>query len=263
MRGFRNVRGRGVLALLALVAAALLAVPGSGGAQTLGPAANGVIRVTVAFGGQPLANMAVLVNNSASDPNPFNNFNGANVTDAGGAYEVAVPPGNYDVHVAELAPHNNENYGSQVLYEVGVGDGAFVPVGFDLNRPGGAIVGTVRDGAGNPVPGVKVEAFGSFALGDPPPYGWATPSPTAPATSGSDRLLPNKWYVVFVSALGYRMDQVPVSAGVTTTGANFPNAVYPGAGAPGGGAPGGRCPRSEATCPWSATGTATARRRSA
>ena len=254
MRGFRTV-----LTLFALVAAVVLALPGGGGAQTLGPAANGVIRVTVAFGGQPLANMAVLVNNSATNPNPFNNFNGANVTDANGAYEVAVPPGNFDVHVAELAPHNNENYGSQVLYEVGVGDGAVVPLGFELNRPAGAIVGTVRDGAGNPAPGVKVEAFGSFALGDPPPYGWGDTFTDGAGNFRINRLLPNQWYVVFVSALGYRMDQVPVVAGVTTTGVNFPNAVYPGAGAPGRGAPRGSLPPSAATCPWSATGTATAR----
>ena len=66
---------------------------------------------------------------------------------------------------------------------------------------------------------------------------------------------------MFVSALGYRMDQVPVVAGVITTGVNFPNAVYPGAGAPGGGAPRGSLPTLGGDVPvvgdWDGNGSAT------
>ena len=171
-----------------------------------------------------------------------------------------MPPGNYDVHVAELAPHNNENYGSQVLYEVSVGDGALVPLGFELNRPAGAMTGTVRDGAGNPVPGVKVEAFGSFALGDPPPYGWGDTTTDGAGNFRINRLLPNRWYVVFVSSLGYRMDQVPVVAGGTTTCGELPGRRLPRPGARWA-APAARraarCPPWAATCRSSATGTPT------
>jgi hypothetical protein len=214
-------------ALVLLLGALLLAVPTAASAQSLGPAANGVIHVIVATNGVPLNNIAVIINNSASNPNAWNNYDGKNFTNAQGLYDVSVPPGLYDVHVGEW-PNTNATYGAQLLYEVSVGSGATVTTPFALTTTGGTISGFVRDGAGRGVPGVKVEAFGSWAAGDGPPYGWGDTWTNASGWYNIPRLRPNGWYVVFASALGYRMDKVPVVNGALTAGVDLPNANYAG-----------------------------------
>ncbi|MEA3215988.1 MAG: hypothetical protein QOJ19_2144 [Acidimicrobiia bacterium] len=226
-------------ALVLLMAAVLLAIPAQAGAQ----GGNGVIRVSVTFNGQPLNNIAVIINNSAVNPNAWNNYNGQNFTNAQGLYEVAVPPGLYDVHVGEW-PNTNATYGAQLLYEVSVGAGATVGLPFALDQGGGAITGVVRNGAGQPVPGIKVEAFGSWAAGDGPPYGWGDAWTDGNGAYTIPRLRPNGWYVVFASALGYRMDRVPVVNGAVTPGVDLPNANYAGPGPQGGRVPGAFPPGS-------------------
>jgi hypothetical protein len=215
-----------VAAAVLIVALAGLVVPaGPAGAQ-----ANAHFQFTVTFGGAPLAGMAIVVNSSASDPRGYINSGGPNVTDGAGHFNLDLPAGTYDLHVSEKET-NNVTYASQVIYEVRINAGQTLPVSFELQRPVGAISGQVLRGNGTPAAGVQVDAFATTAALDTGPFGWGSVTTGSDGTFTLRNLLPNGAYAVFVSALGYRMDFVPVTAGSTTPAVNFPSATgrYPGA----------------------------------
>lgn len=215
------LRRRALLLIVALVATSLLStVPAA--AEPLGPAATGRVNVLATFRGQPVGQLAVLINNSATNPNQVNNFDGTNFTGADGRYSFDVPAGNFDVHVAEW-PVNNATYGSQVIYEIPVPDGGAVDLAFELDQPAGAMTGVVTGPDGSPAAGVQVDAFGSSAAGDGAPFGWGSTQTAADGTYTINRLRPNGHYVVFAPGLGYRVEGVPVQAGLRTTGANLPS----------------------------------------
>lgn len=219
---------RRVVLLAALVAASLVAAaPGLAtpvAATPLRPAAAGRVNVVATYAGQPVGQLAVLINNSASNPNPVDNFDGHNFTGADGRYARDVPPGNYDVHVAEY-PGNNVTYGSQVVYEVAVPDGGVVDLAFELDQPWGAITGLVSNPDGSPAANVQVDVFATSALGDQPPYGWGSTRTTAEGWYRINLLRPNSYYVLFAPELGYRVEGAPVQAGHTTVGGDLPNPV--------------------------------------
>jgi hypothetical protein len=214
-----------VAAAIVLVALVGLLVP----ARPAGAQGNGQFQFTVTFGGAPLQGLAIIVNSSASDPRGYINSGGPNVTDGNGRFDLSLPAGTYDLHVAEKET-NNVVYGSQVIYEVRINAGQAIPVNFELQRPVGAITGRVLRPNGAPAAGVQVDAFGTFALGDTEPFGWGGVATAADGTYTLRNLLPNRAYAVFVPALGYRMDYVPVNAGSSTPSVDFPSAtgVYPG-----------------------------------
>jgi hypothetical protein len=215
-----------VAAAVLLVALAGVLLP----ASQAGAQATGRFQFTVTFGGAPLAGMAIVVNSSASDPRGYINSGGPNVTDGAGHYDLDLPAGTYDLHVSEKET-NNVTYGSQVIYEVHIGAGQTIPVTFELQRPVGAITGQVLRANGTPAAGVQVDAFATTAALDTGPFGWGSVTTAGDGTFTLRNLLPNGAYAVFVSALGYRMDFVPVIAGATTPNVNFPSATgrYPGA----------------------------------
>ncbi len=241
MIGRSSLPRRRLAALVSLLVATLFAV-GPVGAQTLQPAANGRINVTATFRGQPVGNLAVLINNSATNPNTINNFDGANFTGAGGTYSRDLPRGNYDVHVADY-PNNNSVYGSQVIYEINLPDGGNVNVAFELDQPAGSITGVVTRPDGSPAAGVLVDAFGSSAAGDTAPFGWGNVRTGADGSYTLGRLRPNEYYVIFASEIGYRIEGTPVRAGQTTTNVNLPNpGPYGFVGGGGSGGGGGTLP---------------------
>lgn len=205
-----------------LAAAVLCLLVPAGSAVAQAPAR---FHVAVYHGGVPVPDIAVIINSSASDPRGYINSHAPNRTDANGEFYLDLPPGTYDVHVAEPLT-NNATYPSQVFYEVTVGPGVQADVPFELARRTGAITGWVRHPSGAPAAGVKVEAFGTDAVGDPAPFGWGDVRTDANGVFTLGNLLPNRYYVVFVSELGYRLDGVPVQAGAYT-----PDLLFPGSGA--------------------------------
>ena len=119
------------------------------------------------------------------------------------------------MHVAEPLT-NNLTYPSQVHYEVPVRPGAVIDVVFEMAKPTGMMQGQVALPNGAPVAGVKVEAFGTSARGDGAPFGWGDTYTNEAGWFTIPNLLANQYYVVFVSALGYRLDGVPIRASEKT-----------------------------------------------
>ncbi|MFN0028327.1 MAG: hypothetical protein ACKV2O_14265 [Acidimicrobiales bacterium] len=206
----------GMLLAVTLVLAVL--VPGS----TASAQGGSQFRITVMNGGQPVANAVVVINSAATDPRGYFNSENVtgvpNVTNSNGFYVVNLPVGTYDVHVAEPFTSysaNNLTLPSLVHYEVYAGGGG-VDIGFQLGIPTGVMQGQVAYPDGTPAANVQVDAFGSFALGDTPPFGWGTTTTNSAGWFTLANLKPNQYYVVFVPGLGIRFDGVPIAAGATT-----------------------------------------------
>ncbi len=175
-------------------------------------------RITVLQGAQPVPNAVVVINSSALDPRGYINSGGPNVTDGGGHYVHDLPSGIYDVHVAEPFTSyaaNNLTLPSLVHYDVSAGGGG-VDIVFQLAIPTGVMQGQVAYPDGTPAAGVTIDAFGSFALGDTPPFGWGTTTTNSAGWFTLANLKPNRYYVVFVPALSIRFDGVPIAAGGVT-----------------------------------------------
>jgi hypothetical protein len=184
-------------------------------AGSVGAQAGGRFRISVYHQGQPIPNMAIIINSSASDPRGYINSATPNLTAGDGGYILDVPAGTYDVHVAEPTT-NNLTYPSQVHYEVPVRPGAVIDVVFEMAKPTGMMQGQVALPNGQFVAGTKVSAFGTSARGDGAPYGWGDTFTNEAGWFTIPNLLPNGYYVVFVPDLGIRFDGVPIAAGRVT-----------------------------------------------
>lgn len=183
---------------------------GSAGAQS-----TARFRVSVYHQGRPIPNMAIIINSSASDPRGYINSAAPNLTAADGGYILDLPPGTYDVHVAEPTT-NNQTYPSQVHYEVPARPGAVIDVVFEMAMPTGVMQGQVALPNGQWVANTKVEVFGTSARGDGAPFGWGDTYTNEAGWFTIRNLKPNQYYVVFVPALGIRFDGVPIAAGAVT-----------------------------------------------
>ncbi len=184
-------------------------------AASVGAQEGARFRVSVYFQGQPIPNMAIIINSSASDGRSYINSAAPNLTDGAGGYILDVPTGTYDVHVAE-AITNNLLYPSQVHYEVPARPGGVIDVVFEMQMATGVMQGQVALPNGQWMAGLQVDAFGTGQYGDGAPFGWGTTFTNEAGWFTLTNLKPNQYYVVFVPALGIRFDAVPIGAGQVT-----------------------------------------------
>ena len=115
-------------------------------------AASGGISGSVTKDGQPAPFSGIYVNSSADSGQ---NYYGSGLSDGTGYYEINnLPPGLYDVHVADVPGYTN-----QLRYSVEVGNGIKTGVNFNLTNGNGFVDGYVKDVNGNILQGVKIQLF--------------------------------------------------------------------------------------------------------
>jgi len=114
--------------------------------------ANGGISGRITKDGQAAPFAGIYVNSSAGSEM---SSDGSALSDGNGYYEISnLPPGLYDVHVADVPGYTN-----QVRYFVEVGAGIKTGVNFNLTNGYGSVEGYVTDLNGNNLEGVKVQLF--------------------------------------------------------------------------------------------------------
>jgi len=127
-------------------------------------AANGGISGRVTKDGQPAPFAGIYVNSNASSGQ---HYYGSGLSDGTGNYEINnLPPGLYDVHVADVPGYTN-----QLRYSVEVGNGIKTGVNFNLTNGNGFVDGYVKDVNGNFLQGVKIQLF---QLNNPGTWAFAT-----------------------------------------------------------------------------------------
>jgi hypothetical protein len=115
-------------------------------------AANGGVSGRVTKDGQPAPYAGIYINSSAGS-NPV--FYAHGFADAAGYYTLKnLPPGEYDVHVTDVA-----GYANQIRYFIPVGTSVVTGINFNLTHGNSTLQGFVKDHYGNPIQSVAIDAF--------------------------------------------------------------------------------------------------------
>jgi hypothetical protein len=169
-------------------------------------AADGGVSGRVTKDGQSASYAGIYINSSAGSNLVFYAHGFA---DAAGYYSLKnLPPGEYDVHVTDVA-----GYANQIRYFVPVGYSVVNGINFNLTHGDSTIQGFVKDHYGNPIPSVSIDAFQLSSPGM-----WASIATDANGFYSAAKLWGGE-YTLFASHPDYAKVEklnIPIPSGQTT-----------------------------------------------